>query len=96
MLISNLDAGEYYISMAAKSTKANDIGSVFYNVTANLDASIASALEMPETDSSADSLVMADSLSFGQYDTDILAGTYLDSASDKLFGESGSGLLASL
>ena len=51
---------------------------------------------MPETDALADSLAMPDGLSFGQYDTDVLAGTYLDSASDKLFGESGAGLLASL
>ena len=55
---------------------------------------------MPETDALADSLTMPDSLSFGQYDTDVLADAsadaYLDSASDKLLGESGTGLLASL
>ncbi len=45
--ISDLEAGEYYVSMAAKSTKANDKGSVFYNVTATLDAVVTSALEMP-------------------------------------------------
>ena len=33
--------------MAAKSTKANASGSVFYNVTATLDPSVSSALEMP-------------------------------------------------
>ena len=43
-LLSNLDAGEYYISMAAKSTKANASGSVFYNVTATFDMANASAL----------------------------------------------------
>ncbi|MBO7653883.1 MAG: hypothetical protein J6U40_03075, partial [Kiritimatiellae bacterium] len=59
-------------------------------------ASVASALAMPETDSHADSLAMPDSLSIGQYDTDVLADTSLDPASDKLFGESGNGLLASL
>ena len=59
--------------MAAKSTKANDKGSVFYNVTATLDASVSSALEMP-----------------------MAAAAYADSVQDKLFGESGNGLLASL
>ena len=54
------------------------------------------ALAMPETASVASALAMPDSLSFGQYDTDILAGTCLDSASDKLLGETGAGLLASL
>ncbi|MBQ9445647.1 MAG: hypothetical protein IJU61_03565, partial [Victivallales bacterium] len=47
MLISSLEAGEYYVSMVAKSTKANAGGSVFYNVTATLDASVASSLAMP-------------------------------------------------
>jgi len=71
--ISDLEAGEYYVSMAAKSTKANDKGSVFYNVTATLDAVVTSALEMP-----------------------MAAAAYADSIQDKLFGESGNGLLASL
>ena len=65
-------------------------------------ASVASALSMPETASVASSLAMpetdslgfSDALSFGQYDVDVLAGSYLDSASDKLFGETGNGLLA--
>ena len=43
-MLSNLDAGGYYISMAAKSTKANASGSVFYNVTATFDMANASAL----------------------------------------------------
>ena len=59
--------------MAAKSTKANDKGSVFYNVTASLDVPLTSALEMP-----------------------MAAASYADSVQDKLFGESGNGLLASL
>ena len=47
-LLFNLDAeAEYYISMAAKNTKATDKGSVFYNVTAKLDVANACALEMP-------------------------------------------------
>ncbi len=69
----NLEAGEYYVSMTTKSTKANDKGSVFYNVTATLDASVSSSLEMP-----------------------VAAAAYADSVQDKLFGESGNGLLASL
>ena len=112
LTLSGLKSGEeYYISMTAKSTKANASGSVFYNVMAIAElsgsessalampetASVASALSMPETDSLADSLAMsADSLNLGQYDTDALAGTSLDPASDKLLGETGSGLLASL
>ena len=71
--ISDLAAGEYYVSMAAKSTKANSSGSVFYNVTATLDAVVTSALEMP-----------------------MAAAAYADSVQDKLFGETGNGLLASL
>ena len=68
-LIADLAAGEYYVSMTAKNTKANASGSVFYNVTANLNPSVASPLSMPETDS----LGISDALSFGQYDTDALA-----------------------
>jgi hypothetical protein len=59
-------------------------------------ASDASALAMPESASVSSALAMPDSLSFGQYDTDVLADTSLDPASDKLFGETGNGLLASL
>ena len=45
----------------------------------------------------ADSLAITDSLSIGQYDTaDVLAGTCLNPTADKLLGESGTGLLASL
>ena len=66
---STLEAGEYYVSMAAKSTKANDKGSVFYNVTAFFSDSPSSSLAMPE----ADSLAMTNSLSFGGYDADALA-----------------------
>ena len=73
MQISDLEAGEYYVLMKAECTKANDKGSVFYNVTATLDASVSSALEMP-----------------------MAAAAYADSVQDKLFGENGNGLLASL
>ena len=72
-MLAGLEAGEYYVLMKAESTKANDTGSVFYNVTATLDASVSSALEMP-----------------------MAAAAYADSVQDKLFGESGNGLLASL
>jgi len=88
MQISSLGAGEYYTSMAAKTTKATDKGSMFY-VTVSLDIPVSSALAMPETDVLASALTIPDSLSLGQYDTDALAGSHLDSASDKLFGESG-------
>ena len=92
-----LEAGTYYFSV--KSTNAKKGGSSDYSVAINsmeAYASAADALAMPETDALADSLAMPDGLSFGQYDTDVLAGSYLDSASNKLFGESGAGLLASL
>ena len=89
------DDVKYFVSM--QSTGAKKGAEVFYNVTLGLTPPPdASALAMPETDSHADSLGMTDALSLGQYDTDVLAGTYLDPASDKLFGESGNGLLASL
>ena len=79
----NLDAGDYYISMAAKNTKATDKGSVFYNVTATLDASVSSALEMP--------------MAAAAYaDSPMAAAAYADSVQDKLFGETGKGMLASL
>ena len=69
----------------------------YYNVSYEIASKgISSALAMPETDALASALTMPDSLSFGQYDTDVLAGTCLDSASDKLLGETGAGLLASL
>jgi len=35
-----LDAGEYYISVSAKKTTANEKGSAFYNVTANFTAAV--------------------------------------------------------
>ena len=79
-LLSGLNAGEYYISMGAKNTKPNDKGCVFYNVTATLDTSVASALSMPEMD-----VLMGASMD-----------AYLETATDKLFDESNNGLLASL
>ncbi len=68
---STLEAGEYYVSMAAKSTKANDTGCVFYNVTAFFSASPSSSLAMPELSGS--SLNLTDSLSFASFDADTLA-----------------------
>ena len=66
-----LDAGEYYISVTAQKTTANEKGSAFYNVTAffTAEAVVNDSLAMPETDS----LAMADELGFGQYGTDALA-----------------------
>ena len=69
--IAGLKAGEYYVSMTAKSTKANDKGSVFYSVMATLEPSVADALAMPETSGSLG--ISPDSLSFGQNDADALA-----------------------
>ncbi len=66
-LLSGLEAGEYCISMTAKSTAANAKGCVFYNVSATLTPQNASSLAMPELSGS--SLNLTDSLSFGQYDT---------------------------
>ena len=88
-----LEAGEYYISMTAKSTKSNNTGSVFYNVTATLEPSLGDALAMPET---SDSLGISDALSFSQYDTDVLACSSIDLASQRIFEENGKGILASL
>jgi len=90
--------GQFFLGVT--STNAKKGSAAYYNVDVvdvsgqnpPLSSSEASSLAMPETDS----LVMSDSLSLGQYDTDVLAGTYLGSAADKLFGESGNGLLASL
>jgi len=78
MLISGLDAGEYYVSMAAKTTKATDKGCVFYNVTATFTASASASLAMPETDS----LGISDALSFGSYDTDALADASASALAD--------------
>jgi len=77
-LIADLAAGEYYVSMTAKNTKANASGSVFYNVTANLNPSVASPLSMPE----ADSLGISDALSLGGYDVDVLADASASALAD--------------
>ena len=64
-----LKTGEtYYVSMQSTGAKKGD--EVYYNITANLSgAQPASSLAMPETDNLANS----DALSFGGYDTDVLA-----------------------
>ena len=69
---------EYYVSMTAKSTKANASGSVFYNVTATLEPAVGAALSMPEPDS----LGISDALSFGGYDTDALADASASALAD--------------
>ena len=71
--VLTLGAGEYYVSVTAKNTKANEKGSAYYNVTAMFSPSevVTDALAMPEL---SDSLAMTDTLSFGQYDADALAG----------------------
>ena len=67
-----LDAGEYYVSVTAKSTKANEKGSAFYNVTAMFSASgsVSDSLAMPEL---SDSLAITDSLNLGQFGANALA-----------------------
>ena len=77
-VLSDLAAGEYFISMTAKNTKANEKGLVYYNVTAMLEPPDADALALPET---SDSLAMPDALSLGQYGTDAPADA---AAFDKL------------
>ena len=71
--VLTLGAGEYYVSVTAKNTKANEKGSAYYNVTAMFSPSevVTDALAMPEL---SDSLAMTDTLSFDQYDADALAG----------------------
>ena len=73
-----LESGEYYVSMTAKSTKANDKGSVFYNVTATLEPPlVGDALAMPEMDS----LGISGALSFDGCDADVLADVSFSSLS---------------
>ena len=85
-VLSDLTAGEYYVSMTAKNTKPNDNGSVFYNVTATLEPSVASPLSMPESsgaDALADtSLNLTDALSFDSYDADVLADASASALAD--------------
>ena len=79
--ITFTEGGTYYFSM--ESTNAKKYGNASYHVMVGIlggpdlaaltgpeTASAASALAMPET---SDSLAMADSLSFDQYDADVLA-----------------------
>ena len=90
------DGVSYYVSVKATNIKKTTVDPrTYYNVSYDIASKgISSALAMPETDALASALSMPDSLSLGQYDTDVLAGSYLDSASDKLFGETNTGLLA--
>ena len=78
-LLSGLTAGEYCVSMTAKSTAASNKGNVFYNVTATLTPQNASSLAMPET---SDSLGISDALSFGGYDADTLASASASALAD--------------
>ena len=66
---TELEAGEYYVSMKANSTEHTAKGSVFYNVTATLKPEADSAaLAMPETD------VLADASASGIADRDSMPG----------------------
>ena len=90
-VLSDLAAGEYYISMTAKNTKANDKGLVYYNVTATLELPDADALAMPETDNRG----VSDALSFGQNGADLLADAAAVSFAE-LDGKAGRQNLANL
>ena len=98
--VSNLllDVGtEYYVSMTAAKTTANTKGSVFYNVSATLTPQNASSLTMPETASVASALAMPETVSAASaLEMPMASAAYADSVQDKLFGETGTGLLASL
>ena len=76
--LSNLADGDYYISMTAKNTKANDKGCTFYNVTATFTASASASLAMPETDN----LAITDALSFASLDSDALASASASALSE--------------
>ena len=103
-----LGPGEYFFSV--ESTNAKKGGDASYSVRAStfVDSDLLkAALTAPEAEApalgfaetcagSASGLAMPDELSFSQCDTDVLAGTCPDPASDKLFGETGGGLLAAL
>ncbi len=72
--------------MTAKDTKK---GNVYYNVTADVKSvkdTYGAALTMPET---ADALAMTNSLSFGGYDADPLAGLSAVSSPAELDDKSG-------
>lgn len=85
-----LKEGDYYLCV--ESTNASLGGSADYTVRLSEMSSFqvqdASALSMPETDPIADNLAITDSLCLDRYDADMLAGSFPDSASDKLSGES--------
>ena len=68
--LAGLDAGVYFISMTAKNTKANEKGSVFYNVTATLAPSAADALAMPDVSAA---MNLPDDLCFARFGADELA-----------------------
>jgi hypothetical protein len=93
----SLTGGAYFISMAAKDTNAK--GNVYYNVEADTNlkgevlASSDLAVLVPESEFARS---LQDSLNFDQSAPALLAGDYLDPASDKQFDKFGNGLLASL
>jgi len=78
---AGLEAGEYYVSVTAKNTKANEKGGAFYNVTATFNASgsAASSLAMPEI---SDSLAITDALGFASLDSDALASASASSLAE--------------
>ena len=94
--------GQFFLGVT--STNAKKGSHAYYNVdvvsvseasAAPLSTSEASALAMPET---SDELAMTDELGFGGYDTDVLAsaGAFFDATTERIFEESGKGMLARL
>ena len=95
LTVSDLDAGNYFISMTAKNTKANDKGSVFYNVWADatLSESVSDVLAMPETNRFVQDELPA-SLN-ASYDSSLSGiGAFDAFTSQRVFEESGTGMLA--
>ena len=92
-----LSAGEYYISV--QSTNAKKGGNAYYSVNLNeaycqfTEDTLKSTLPDAKV---ADALTQPDDLSFGQYCEDAPLATLSDFTSERIFGESGKGILASL
>ena len=84
-LTATNDDLRYFVSMQATDTKKSP--GVYYNVMSFPTAvSEADALALPET---SDALAMTDSLSFGQHNTDAIAGASFTSSLADLDDKSG-------
>ena len=84
--------GEFFLGVT--STNAKKGSAAYYNVdVVKVYGQYSSSLAMPET---SDELAMTDSLSFGQYDTDVLADPSLAFISERITAEPEKGILAGL